>query len=89
MKHSIHLLADRIWRSSQVSRPFLPVSSQVQVLEFTERKASNLMLITGSIPTKKQTRKHTPAPPWDVVSILQHSIQDDNMGVGKKSLGFH
>lgn len=57
MKHSIHLLADRIWRSSQVSRPFLPVSSQVQVLEFTERKASNLMLITGSIPTKKQTKQ--------------------------------
>ena len=57
MKHSIHLLADRIWRSSQVPRPFLPVFSQVQVLEFTERKASNLMLITGSIRTKKQTKQ--------------------------------
>lgn len=36
-----------------------------------------------------KARKHTPAPLWDVVSILQHSFQDDNMGVGKKSLGFH
>ena len=58
MKHRIHLLADRIWRSSPVARPFLPVSSQVQVLEFTERKASNSMLVTGSIRTKtNQTSK--------------------------------
>ena len=36
-----------------------------------------------------QQRRHAPPPLWGVVSVFQHGFQDDNTGVGEKSLGFH